>query len=180
MLKPSDKWAWYYDEQAGHLMLDLGDDIVFKTNLPRKLIVDCAFRANDFSVDDAAAFQVFREQIATLDISEPRQAELTLYCVAAKRFHKTVQPRSWFFDRAEFAAMPTEGDIVCLTNSHSKGYFVVLDVGDASSLCAYIDLDEYILSPGKTLVFGQAIKVMHDRIVLAESLAQNQPVFLAG
>ncbi|EGU57677.1 hypothetical protein VITU9109_22691, partial [Vibrio tubiashii ATCC 19109] len=34
MLKPSDKWTWYYDDSEGHLMLDLGDDMVFKTNLP--------------------------------------------------------------------------------------------------------------------------------------------------
>ncbi|MCL9783111.1 cell division protein ZapC [Vibrio sp. S4M6] len=181
MLKPSDKWAWYYDEREGYLMLDLGDDIVFKTNLPKKLLVDCAFGINEFSVDDASAFQTFREQIATLDIDEPRQAELTLYCVAAKRFHKTVQPRSWFFDRASHSSdAPEEGDIIYLENQHNRGHFIVLDVGDSASLCSFIDLEDYILAPGKELEFGQAIKVMHDRFTVIDKVHTRQPVFMAG
>lgn len=36
MLKPSDTWIWYMDESENSLMLDLGDDMVFKTNLSRK------------------------------------------------------------------------------------------------------------------------------------------------
>ncbi|CAH0539779.1 cell division protein ZapC [Vibrio marisflavi] len=180
MLKPSDKWTWYYDEGEGHLMLDLGDDIVFKTNLPKKLLVDCAFGINEFSVDDASSFQTFREQIATLDITEPRQAELTLYCVAAKRFHKTVQPRSWFFDRSNNGDAPEEGDIVYLENQHNSGYFIVLDVGESASLCSYIDLEEYILAPSKELQFGQAIKVMHDRLTVTGKVHARQQVFMAG
>ena len=83
-------------------MLDLGGDMLFKTNLSRKLVVDCAMGVNEFSVDDATAFQTYKEQIALLGLTEPRQAELTLYCVAAKRFHKPVQPKSWFFDVADY------------------------------------------------------------------------------
>lgn len=101
MLKPSDTWIWYMDESENSLMLDLGDDMVFKTNLSRKLLVECAMGQNNFTVDDASAFQTFKDQISLLGLSEPRQAELTLYCVAAKRFHKPVQPKSWFFDHQD-------------------------------------------------------------------------------
>ena len=66
MLKPSDNWTWYYDDAGEHLMLDLGDDMLFKTNLSRKLMVDCALGVNEFSVDDATAFQTYKEQIALL------------------------------------------------------------------------------------------------------------------
>ncbi len=97
MLKPSDKWNWYFDEHKACLMLDLGEEMIFQTNLSRKLLVNCAFSKNEFTVDDASAFQTFNERIRCLDINEYRQAELTLYCVAAKRFHKPVQPKSWFF-----------------------------------------------------------------------------------
>ena len=37
ILKPSDKWTWYYDDAEQHLMLDLGDDIVFRTKSVKKI-----------------------------------------------------------------------------------------------------------------------------------------------
>ncbi|OIQ26370.1 MAG: cell division protein ZapC [Vibrio sp. MedPE-SWchi] len=161
-------------------MLDLGDDIVFKTNLPRKLLVDCAVGINEFSVDDASAFQTFKEQISLLPLSEPRQAELALYCVAAKRFHKPVQPKSWFFDAQHGDCMPSEGDIVRLSNQHSDGCFIILEVGESASLVASIDIEVFELTSTKQLVFGQAIKVMHDRMALANSMFQTQPIALVG
>ncbi|TON15383.1 cell division protein ZapC, partial [Vibrio parahaemolyticus] len=55
MLKPSDKWNWYFDEHKACLMLDLGEEMIFQTNLSRKLLVNCAFSKNEFTVDDASA-----------------------------------------------------------------------------------------------------------------------------
>ncbi|WP_026029498.1 cell division protein ZapC [Vibrio genomosp. F10] len=180
MLKPSDKWTWYYDDKESTLMLDLGDDIVFKTNLPRKLLVDCAVGINEFSVDDASAFQTFKEQISLLPLNEPRQAELALYCVAAKRFHKPVQPKSWFFDSQHSECFPQEGDLVRLTNQFSDRCFITLEVGESASLVALIDIEPFELSSTKQLVFGQAIKVMHDRMSLANDMFQNQPIALVS
>ena len=171
MLKPSDKWIWYYDDTEQHLMLDLGDDIIFRTNMSKKLVVDCAIGINEFSVDDASAFQTYKEQISHLNLSEPRQAELTLYCVAAKRFHKPVQPKSWFFNPVACGEYsPKEGDFVQLLNSHSEGYFIVLEVGDNASLCASVDIAPFVLDGIKSLQFGRAIKVMHDRMSAANKI----------
>lgn len=181
MLKPSDTWNWYYDEQLRSLMLDLGQDMVFKTNLVKKTLVDCAFKHNEFTVDDASSYQTFKEQISGLELSEPRQAELALYCVAAKRFHKPVQPKSWFFDQQSSAYCdPVEGDIVRLNNEYSLGYFIILEVGDSSSLCASVDLDEFNLSSSKVLKFGDSIKVMHDRMVCANMILHSAPIALVG
>ena len=174
ILKPSDKWTWYYDDAEQHLMLDLGDDIVFRTNLSKKLIVDCAIGINEFSVDDASAFQTYREQISLLNLSEPRQAELALYCAAAKRFHKPVQPKSWFFNPASDGGYtPEEGDFVQLSNDYSEGYFIVLEVGDSASLCSLVCQNSFILDGVKSLKFGQAIKVMHDRMSTANHTLSN-------
>ena len=171
MLKPSDKWTWYYDDAEQHLMLDLGGDIIFRTNLSKKLVVDCAIGINEFSVDDASAFQTYKEQISLLNLSEPRQAELALYCVAAKRFHKPVQPKSWFFNPVtDCGYTPEEGDFVKLSNSHSEGYFIVLEVGDNASLCALVCQNNFALDGMKSLKFGQAIKVMHDRMSVANHI----------
>ncbi len=165
MLKPSDKWSWYYDANTSRLMLDLGEDMVFQTNLPKKLLVDCGFGHNEFSVDDATSFQTYREHISMLNIDEYRQAELTLYCVAAKRFHKPVQPKSWFFDQQSCNHEPREGEIVQLSNSLGQGLFIVIEVGDNASLCACVDLQGFHLNDTKQLAFGESIKVMHDRMI---------------
>jgi cell division protein ZapC len=181
MLKPNDKWTWYYDDTEQHLMLDLGDTMVFKTNLPRKLIVECAIGINEFSVDDASAYQTYKEQISLLGLSEPRQAELALYCAAAKRFHKPVQPKSWFFDcQSSDEIAPEEGDFVHLCNGYSEGYFIVLEVGESASLCASVNLYEFELNGVKSLEFGQAIKVMHDRMKLANHHFQLQSIAMVG
>ncbi|TOB51135.1 cell division protein ZapC, partial [Vibrio parahaemolyticus] len=153
---------------------------IFQTNLSRKLLVNCAFSKNEFTVDDASAFQTFNERIRCLDINEYRQAELTLYCVAAKRFHKPVQPKSWFFDAQSTGHEPEEGDMVFLSNRYSEGVFIVLEPGEASSLCAYVGQEEFILDGHKTLQFGQPIKVMHDRMVCANHLFVMAPMAMVG
>ncbi|EQL94988.1 hypothetical protein D051_4746 [Vibrio parahaemolyticus VPCR-2010] len=154
--------------------------MIFQTNLSRKLLVNCAFSKNEFTVDDASAFQTFNERIRCLDINEYRQAELTLYCVAAKRFHKPVQPKSWFFDAQSTGHEPEEGDMVFLSNRYSEGVFIVLEPGEASSLCAYVGQEEFILDGHKTLQFGQPIKVMHDRMVCANHLFVMAPMAMVG
>ncbi|WP_070963410.1 cell division protein ZapC [Vibrio sonorensis] len=181
MLKPSDKWTWYYDDREGTLMLDLGDDMIFQTNLSRKLIVDCAIGINEFSVEDAAAFMTYREQISALPLSEPRQAELALYCVAAKRFHKPVQPKSWFFDSlCDGENHLQEGDFVQLSNQYGQGLFIVLEVGSSASLCASVQIEEFALNGSKSLVFGQSIKVMHDRMQMVNLNVPAIPMALVG
>lgn len=156
------------------------EEMIFQTNLCRKLLVNCAFSDNEFTVDDASAFQTYNERIRCLDINEYRQAELTLYCVAAKRFHKPVQPKSWFFDAQCDGHEPEEGDMVFLTNRYSEGVFVVLEPGETSSLCAYVGQEEFLLDGNKTLQFGQPIKVMHDRMVCANHLFMMAPMAMVG
>ncbi|PMH46500.1 cell division protein ZapC [Vibrio sp. 10N.286.49.B3] len=180
MLKPSNTWNWYYEENKQTLMLDLGDDLVFQTNLARKLLVNCALSANEFTVDDATSFQTFRDPIHSLSLSEPRQAELTLYCVAAKRFHKPVQPRSWFFDHQSEGYAPQEADVIRLVNQYGSGLFIVLEVGDGSSLCTFVELEEMELTSAKSLKFGDSIKVMHDRMVCANHMLNTETIALVG
>lgn len=180
MLKPNDTWTWYFEEQSSSLMLDLGQDMLFQTNLVRKLLVDCAFGQNEFTVDDASAFQTYKEQIQYLGLSEPRQAELTLYCVAAKRFHKPVQPKSWFFDHRGEGYQPIEGDIISLVNEYGEANFIVLEVGDSASLCISVSRDGFTLTSSKVLKFGDSIKVMHDRMACANHSFTSNPIALVS
>ncbi|MGL4830245.1 MAG: cell division protein ZapC [Vibrio sp.] len=180
MLKPSDKWSWYYSDSEGYLMLNLGDEMLFRTNLSRNLLVDCAFIENHFTVDDASDFQLYKERITCLPLSEPRKAELALYCVAAKRFHKPVQPKSWFFDSQGIGYSPEQGELLSLHNVLNDGVFIALEVGENATLCAYTDLVPFALNDSKTLEFGQVIKVMHDRMSDANTLFFTQQMAMVG
>lgn len=88
MLKPNNSWMWYYDQQNDALMLDLGDDMIFRVAIPTKHLIPCAFTKTVFTVDDATTYQTFIENLNQLDLSAPRKAELALNAVAASRFHK--------------------------------------------------------------------------------------------
>ncbi len=181
MLKPQDTWNWFFDERENALMLDLGSDMLFRANLPKKLLVDCAFYEADFSVDDASAFQIFKGKASRFELSEARQAELALNCVAAKRFHKPVQPKSWFFEpQGDDHYCPDEGDIVHLKNQYGEGCFMVIEVCENASLCALIEPEEFVLDGNKELRFGEAIKVMHNRMICANQTFGVVPVALVG
>ncbi|MDR9828678.1 cell division protein ZapC [Vibrio sp. FNV 38] len=181
MLKPRDNWTWYFDDMENHLMLDLGDEMLFKTNLSRKHLVDYAVGINVFCVDDASDFQTYKESLSHLELSEPRQAELALYCVAAKRFHKPVQPRSWFFEEGRGSDCRLhQGNLVHLENEHNQALFIILEVGDSACLIAPVALKGFILRTGKTLAFGEPIKVMHDRIGETYHAIMDVPVALVG
>ncbi len=180
MLKLSDTWNWYYDHSKSALMLDLDDGMLFKANLKTKDLIPCAFQTNQFSVEDAQAFHTFRDSIATLPLSEPRQAELNLNCVAAKRFHKPVQPKSWFFDAGVGVGQPQEGMLVQMTNEHNSGFFIVVEAGDNASICALVDLESFSLNAHKSLGFGDMVKVMHDRMTEIEFVEVAAPISMVS
>ncbi|MCE0492554.1 cell division protein ZapC [Vibrio salinus] len=166
MLKPSDKWSWYFCDRESHLMLDLGADMLFRTNFPAKVLVDCAFSTNEFTVDDAGDYQAFCESTSFLPLIDARKAELVLNCVAAKRFYKPIQPKSWFFDTqtAHEVLAPREGELVSLKNDFNDGHFIVIESGDSSSMCICVEPDGFALNSTKNLKFSDVIKVMHDRM----------------
>lgn len=180
MLKPNDSWNWYFDDPNKALMLDLGDDMLFKVNLSAKLLANTVYTDCDFTVEDATAFQTFKEIVCNFELSTPRQAELVLNCIAAKRFHKPVQPKSWFFDPKGEGYTPEEGDIVRLTNSHNQGYFMVIEVCENASLCAFIEMGEFKLDVTKSLNLGEPIKVMHNRMECANHRFAQQPIALVS
>lgn len=180
MLKPSDTWKWYYNETNKSLMLDLGRDMVFSVNLPQKLLVNSAFQENEFSVDDASSYHKFKQQVDVLPLSEPRKAELALNSVAARRFHKPVQPKSWFFSSQGGDFVPEEGEIVHLRNCFSEGHFMVVEVGESASICVSVSLRDFSLTESKALKFGEPIKVMHDRFAKASLHTQFETYAMVG
>jgi cell division protein ZapC len=164
MLELSDNWSWYFDTDAAALFLELSDDLLFRCNLRQSALIPSALQTNEFNVEDATAFQLFEHTVTKLDLSHAYQAELTLNCVAAKRFQKPLQPKSWFFELAETNHQAQEGELIVLNNSLNSGHFVVIDSGQGASTCIYAEQTPFHLSENKTLKLGDSIRVMNDRV----------------
>jgi cell division protein ZapC len=67
-----------------------------------------------------------------------------------------------------------------LNNRLNSGYFMVLEMGENSSLCSCVELDGFKLNEGKELPFGQPIKVMHDRMQSSYFDFVSQPIAMVG
>lgn len=176
MLKPNNSWMWYYDAKSDSLMLDLGDEMVFRVSIPTKHLVTSAYERTVFTVDDATVFQTFKEGIAHLDLSEPRKAELALNAVAASRFHKPMMPKSWFFEAQEGNCEPENGDIVTLTTQFGEAKYLIIENSGCASLCMLADVAPIALTSTKEMAFCDTIKVMNDRM---KAYAQELPVNFA-
>ena len=170
MLKLSDTWNWYYDEDKSSLMLEISEDMVFRSDLPRKVLIESAFTAQPFSVEDADIYHVFQDSVKGLPLSIPRQAELVLKAVTVKRFHKPVQPKSWFFDTQSAGYQPQEGEIVELQNEFNTGHFMVVESSETASIVISVSTEDFYLTGSKVMSFCEPIKVMHDRMRSANAM----------
>ncbi|MGF1726403.1 cell division protein ZapC [Photobacterium nomapromontoriensis] len=168
MLKPNNSWEWYYDQQNDALMLDLGDEMVFRVAIPTKHLVPCAFTKTDFTVDDATVYQTYLESLSGLALSAPRKAELALNAVTASRFHKPMMPKSWFFLEKRAGCNPESGDIVTLQTELGQANYLIIENSGCASLCMMADVEPLALTSTKDMQFCDIIKVMNDRMEVFE------------
>ncbi|ALM70963.1 hypothetical protein FORC9_1446 [Vibrio vulnificus] len=75
---------------------------------------------------------------------------------------------------------PNEGELVQLQNGLNQGLFIVLEAGDNASLVSCVELEGFMLSSSKSLSYGEAIKVMHDRMSTAARMNTLMPMALVG
>ena len=179
MLKPNNSWMWYYDQKYDALMLDLGDNMIFRVAIPTKNLIPCAFTRSTFTVDDASAYQTFLEGAAILDLSEPRKVELALNAVAASRFHKPLMPKSWFFKQQSAGLQPQTGNVVTLTTELGEGQFLIIENSGSASLCMMANTTSLPLNAAKEMPFCETIKIMNDRMTDYEEVMLEAPITLA-
>ncbi|KJF80902.1 cell division protein ZapC [Photobacterium angustum] len=163
MLKPDNSWKWYFDAEMNSLMLELNDDMLFRVSLPSKLLTPEAKISDIFNVDDIEAYQNFQEQIAHLPISAARKCELALNATAARRFHKPMMPKSWYFVPQQ-GVEPLQGQVITLMTASCNAHYVVIENSGVASLCMLADVATVDLDGVKSMEFCETIKVMNDRM----------------
>ena len=168
MLKSNDSWSWYFDNDHQALLLDLGQDLLFKVAISPKQLINTCMSGNSqvFTVDDATQYRFFLECLSDIEMPSSRKMELVLNATAICRFQKPLMPKSWFFQSLDSTYIPTVGECILLSTSQDdlQHPFFVVESNETASLVLSMSIDPFFLSNEKPFVFCQTIKVMNDRI----------------
>lgn len=168
LLQPNDHWCWFIGKNR-HLMLDLGEEMLFATPYQQKRLLCADDMHQSFSVEDTGLYYTFLDKLSCV-ATPSRRVQAALNGVAVARFYKPLMPQSWFFEPQADYHKPQLGELIGLECSERHLTMMVVETSPAASLCISLSADVE-LNESKTLpVFG-AIKVMNDRLF---SLEENQ------
>jgi len=157
-------WRWRFDLSSSTLVLEQSAGAQIDTDLPAKLLIPDAQLGAEFDMDDANSFQCFYEQLRSyIELPEEALQQLVCKAAAAKRFYKPVMPKSWFFLPSAANLTLDEGYAVELDTPSQPGLFMAIEVGEKATLFMLLG-DSLSLSEGKTMLRGDMIKVMNDRV----------------
>lgn len=168
ILKPDDSWMWKFDNTQSQLSLELGTEFVFQPHLKRNKLVAFHTQSMPFSVDDAAVYYQFLDQLSNTALPAAIKVYWILNAITGIRFHKPLMPQSWFFTPAVTSEQPIQGELVVL-NAPAGGQakYMVLESNSQTSLCMLVD-ENHQLNQCKQLQQFDLIKVMNDRVSLIE------------
>lgn len=164
IMRPSDNWRWYFDKQYDRLMLEISNDMVFRSRFSSKNLAPDAFESCRFSVNDTSAYYHFYESCSALELNEPVRVELVLNAIAARNFLKPQMPKSWYFLQQPMLFVPRFAELVeaQVHDSSQRVKLLVVEVGDTASLCLIAETTISIAN--KEFLMADVVKVMNDRL----------------
>lgn len=145
-------------------MLEIANDMVFRSRYPAKMLTPDAFSSFPFSVDDASAYYQFYESCASLSLSEPQKVELVLNAIIAANFLKPQMPKSWYFVQQPMLFTPMLGEMVeaQIQGGHQRINLLVVEASEMASLCLIAEPN--VNMAGKSFTTAEVVKVMNDRL----------------
>lgn len=164
-IKPDDNWRWFFDKEHDRLMLDISNQMLFRSRFPAKMLNTDAFIETHFSIDDATLYFQLDESCRALRLTDEQRAELVLNAIVAHRFLKPMLPKSWYFTQQPQAYQPADAEIVAV-HVQESGEDVLLVVAETSeTACLCLVAQTSCQLGGKLLAQGEPIKVMNDRLI---------------
>ena len=85
-------------------------------------------------------------------------------------------PKSWHFAPQSCSVSPAIGEVVAVqvSNTAEQARLLVVESGDSASLCLLAQ--PYLQLAGKAMQLGDAIKVMHDRLIALQPSADAEDI----
>lgn len=177
LLQPNDQWRWFMGEEQ-HLMLDLGEDMLFSSPYQAKHLVCSSLLDQSFSVEDTGLYYRFLDQLSGMGSSAQR-VQAALNGVAVARFYKPLMPQSWFFEPQADYHQPELGELIGLDVENEQLIMMVVETSPSASVCISLS-GHRLLAGSKQLPTFAAIKVMNDRLVSLEALSEANEIRQVG
>lgn len=172
-IKPNNQWRWYYDDEHERMMLDLANEMLFRSFFPAKMSVASAYGKMTFNIDDAGLYHCIKEQVQKLSLSNEHSAELILNTLVAFRFLKPQMPRRWYFLPVDCHDDLVLGDVVRvhIEDSGQQALFLVAEAGKYASLCLLVE--PRLVLKDRLIRFCDQIKIMNNRLMIYQPSASS-------
>jgi cell division protein ZapC len=165
ILVPDDNWCWLFDEQHQTILLDLADDMQFKTAIPAKQLENRSAFRESFSVDDSSYYFHFLECLGEFPFADPERVQIVLNAIAAIKYARPMVSQSWFYQDVDILHdMPELGEVFSVVTQHMYGDVMVISPGSTASLCIVIS-HNIQLDFDKSLRQSAICKLMNNKLL---------------